>query len=134
VAELLDELHDAIDHGSDAPTLHRILDVWEVEVAELSFEELVAEGSPTPCADCGTDVAPNGLDGRPIEAGWEWFVVHDQVWAAACDNGGDVRYLCIGCLEERIRRRLKREDFTDAPANTGGSGLESERLLERLAS
>ncbi len=29
-------------------------------------------------------------------------------------------YLCIGCLEERLGRRLARADFTDADVNKTG--------------
>lgn len=134
VAELVDELRDAIDAGCDAGTLDEIVAMWEADVADLTFDALVAEGSPTPCADCKMDVAPNGNDGRPIEGRWEWFMVQDRVWSDACVNGGDARYLCISCLEQRIGRRLNRADFTDALANTALSGLESERLCARLVS
>jgi len=43
-------------------------------------------------------------------------MVRDEVWAAASmkPNGG---FLCIGCLERRLRRRLRPGDFTDAAVN-----------------
>jgi hypothetical protein len=43
-------------------------------------------------------------------------MVHDEIWAAAhmAPNGG---FLCIGCLERRLRRRLTPADFIDAPIN-----------------
>jgi hypothetical protein len=40
--------------------------------------------------------------------------------------------LCIGCLEERLGRRLNANDFTDAPVNHGFT-WQSERLQNRLA-
>jgi hypothetical protein len=50
-------------------------------------------------------------------------MVHDRLWAAAgldpdaLHMDGDGDYLCIGCLEARIGRRLGPGDFTGAPVN-----------------
>jgi hypothetical protein len=45
-------------------------------------------------------------------------------------------YLCIGCLERRISRRLTRADFSDASVNAldDDHPLRSRRLLDRLSS
>jgi hypothetical protein len=44
--------------------------------------------------------------------GWEgeWFMVKDQVWKAA--TGDVTRFLCVGCLEQRLGRKLKANDFS----------------------
>jgi hypothetical protein len=41
-------------------------------------------------------------------------MVTDYVWAAAGDTKG---CLCIGCLENRLGRRLSRTDFADVMMN-----------------
>ena len=57
-------------------------------------------------------------------------MVTKEVWAAVMpDDPGDMeRFLCIGCLEERLGRRLTSLDFTDAPVNlwTG-----TDRFIDR---
>lgn len=84
------------------------------------------------CRDCKDD----------IHAIAEYFMVLDPVWkqAGLCKQGG---FLCIGCLETRIGRRLVSADFTDAPVNRaevwGPPGYEklpirrSARFADRLA-
>jgi hypothetical protein len=64
------------------------------------------------CKDCGTDTTPRT---GPLAGSWEWYKVHDAVWAAAGmpENG----FLCIGCLERRLGRELTPEDFPDLPVN-----------------
>jgi hypothetical protein len=74
-----------------------------------------------PCADCGKGTL-RSLNG-------DWYMVHDEVWAAACmpsrvdlgstENGGHRgAYLCRHCLEKRLGRRLTRNDYTSAPVNS----------------
>jgi hypothetical protein len=67
--------------------------------------------SPTDCVDCGIDTCPLGWDGEA-----EFYKVHDAVWAEVgmVSNGG---MLCVGCIEQRLGRRLTPDDFTDAPIN-----------------
>jgi hypothetical protein len=78
--------------------------------------------SPPWCADCGVNTLAIG----------EWYIVKDEVWKAAGRLGDltDSFFLCIGCLELRLERRLMPDDFTDAPVNdpTGSS----RRLRDRL--
>lgn len=133
VADLADRLHDAIDAGLDAETLHDILGLWEVNNLneELTYEALVRWGAPTTCDDCGGDVTPYDDYGRPVEGGWEWYMVRSEVWEAAANQGGPPRILCIGCLEDRIGRRLMPSDFADLPINQPGWAA-SERLIDRL--
>jgi hypothetical protein len=102
----------------------------------LSLEGLVSESHL--CIDCGIDTAP-GCSNR-VEAereaakqiadgikNWslptrfdnrsETYMVHDHVWKAAGVKpyGG---CLCIGCLEQRIGRRLIPDDFANHALNT----------------
>src|SRR4051794_17419660 len=58
-----------------------------------------------PCHDCGTDTLPTDYGPRA-----EWYMVHNDIWdqAGMQPLGG---YLCIGCLELRIGRRLNANDF-----------------------
>lgn len=60
------------------------------------------------CNDCEMDTTPH-----PTEGPHEWYTVRDRVWNAVMGPG----YLCIGCLEKRLGRRLTPNDFTDAPVN-----------------
>jgi hypothetical protein len=59
----------------------------------------------TNCRDCGRETLPNASG-----AACEWYMVHDEVWAAAgmAPRGG---CLCVGCLESRLGRRLVARDF-----------------------
>jgi hypothetical protein len=59
------------------------------------------------CADCGTDTTP-----CPGE--WEYYMVHNTVWSCAQMKGG---FLCVGCLEARLGRKLEPCDFTDVIGN-----------------
>ena len=88
---------------------------------------------PTPCIDCQFDVST--LTPGPGER----YMVTDEIWKLAVPDDPfdpnaeeDKWVLCIGCLEDRIGRRLKSTDFTDAPINDPKPGYHSERLLSRL--
>jgi hypothetical protein len=59
----------------------------------------------------------------------EYYMVHNALWLKA--HPARDGKLCIGCLEQRLGRRLKADDFTDAPINTAGRG-HSKRLKSRL--
>jgi hypothetical protein len=56
-------------------------------------------------------------------------MVHDALWLKTHPEG--TGKLCIGCLEQRLGRRLMPEDFTDAIVNRSGRG-NSKRLNSRL--
>ncbi len=68
-----------------------------------------------PCADCGLDTL------------FEYYMVQDALWEAAGLSRG---FLCVGCMESRLGRRLVAADFTDAPCNRMTLG-ETERLRSR---
>ena len=74
------------------------------------------------CADCGADTRPGRRGG-----GNEYYMVHNTLWEAAGMGAGK---LCIGCLEERLGRRLTPPDFTKCRVNEPRDG-DSPRLAER---
>ena len=133
VAMLVDELHAGIDEGLDPDRLHDIVGLWEANHLNegLTFDALVEAGRPTPCDDCLDNVTPYDDDGRPVEHGWEWYMVRPDVWDAAHRSGHAPQFLCIGCLENRIGRRLTPEDFASVPLNQP-NWIDSKRLLTRL--
>ncbi len=72
------------------------------------------------CLDCGVST---------FEVG-EYYMVRDELWPLSVDG-----MLCIGCLETRLGRRLRRADFTDVPLNWHPRYMlnNSARLKQRLA-
>ena len=80
-----------------------------------------------PCSDCATPTTPVNESGYRPNGEWEWYSVDDDVWQEA---GLERGYLCIGCLEVRIGRRLTPRDFRICPVN-GPSTLDSPRLTSR---
>ena len=61
----------------------------------------------------------------------EYYMIHDALWLQA--HPARKGKLCIGCLEQRLGRRLTPADFTDAPVNKPGRS-NSRRLNSRLLS
>jgi hypothetical protein len=53
----------------------------------------------------------------------EWYMVHDALWLQA--HPAREGKLCIGCLEQRLGRRLKAEDFTVPCQHAGARQLEA---------
>lgn len=81
------------------------------------------ENASAVCHYCAVDCVDIG----------EWYMVHDHVWEASYPwtaEGEPIRFLCIGCLEERLNRRLTVSDFTDAQVNNP-SATNSDRLTDR---
>lgn len=62
------------------------------------------EPADTRCIDCGMETLSTE-PGVPTEH----YSVHDHVWQQA--GAGRRDHLCIGCLEQRLGRRLNRHDF-----------------------
>jgi hypothetical protein len=58
-------------------------------------------------------------------------MVHDELWAQAGMEplGG---WLCVGCLERRLGRRLVPADFKPVVANDSSRTLHSDRLVSRI--
>ena len=66
------------------------------------------------CADCDTilTVRPTGFGATLFgdRANGDWFMVKDRVWQLG-QRAGACRFLCTGCLEHRIGRKLVAADF-----------------------
>lgn len=60
----------------------------------------------------------------------EYYMVDFDLWNSVMGSQ-NTGMLCIGCLEDRIGRKLTTEDFIDAPINYGCFGW-SERMRDRL--
>jgi hypothetical protein len=71
------------------------------------------------CCDCCVDTIAMG----------EFYAVSDAVWQQA--NPGFVRFLCIGCLERRLGRKLVPADFLGVPINKSPGN--SDRMNNRLS-
>lgn len=85
------------------------------------------------CIDCDTDTAPcTGKRGCRHAGKWEYYMVSDEVWLEAMNREANPwsGFLCIGCLERRIGRRLLPEDFTGANINEPDP-WDTERLTAR---
>jgi hypothetical protein len=70
------------------------------------------------CVDCAVDTAAIG----------EYYMVWPDVWERA-EVAPDDGMLCVGCLEDRIERRLSTLDFMAVPVNFRDR---SERLRSRV--
>jgi hypothetical protein len=123
-------LHDLIEQGASAEALHIAVGNFEANCGyEATFEGLIAEGIGPRCDDCDRDLAPCDPDGRPVE-GWEGYMVEDAVWEAATKTEV-ARHLCIGCLETRLGRTLRPDDFKPSLSINEPSELDSPRLRDR---
>ena len=68
-----------------------------------------------PCNDCERllHVRSFSFLGHHVH-NYEWFFVKDRVWQQACRKS-EARFLCVGCLEKRIGRKLVAADFKRSP-------------------
>ena len=82
------------------------------------------------CVDCGRPTTPEA-GGDSADGTWEWFSVHNAVWDEAEGGRGPNDYLCVGCLEARLGRRLTRHDFSGWLINRA-SPLDTLRLTLRM--
>ena len=73
---------------------------------------------------------PRGLGA--VFGGWQgdWFMVKDSVWRSS-QRGGKCRFLCVGCLEHRIGRKLAADDFSRS-AKVNFVGEKSAKLRRRM--
>ena len=76
------------------------------------------EAVPMPCARCGAGTRA------------EYCSLDDGVWREAARPGE--RFLCLGCVEDRLGRRLAPGDFDDAPVNRWPSMGRGERRRSPL--
>jgi len=63
---------------------------------------------------------------------WEYYMIQHHLWAAVMESHGEVAFLCIGCVERRLGRRLRNKDFIKCPANSLNFFPHSARLRKRL--
>jgi hypothetical protein len=83
------------------------------------------------CNDC-----PRMLHTRSampsLGGGWsgEWFMVKARVWQEG-QRKGRGRFLCVGCLEDRIGRKLVAADFSRS-AKVNFAGDKPLRLRRRM--
>ena len=61
-----------------------------------------------PCADCGLPTLPRDKNGHPQKGKCEYFRVPNALWKSVA-RGAD--FLCVGCLEQRLGRKLGPQDF-----------------------
>lgn len=71
------------------------------------------------CLDCGIDTAKI----------FEYYMLTDETWYLV--HTSERGMLCIGCIEERLGRKLNRRDFNDSYLNWSG-GSKSLRLADRM--
>lgn len=58
----------------------------------------------------------------------EYYMVTNNIWRKF--GAGD-KMLCVGCLEDKMGRKLDTYDFISAPVNY--TGVKSDRLRDRIA-
>lgn len=61
----------------------------------------------------------------------EYYMVKDEIWNVTGFGQEDNKLCCIRCLEEKLGRKLNKNDFTDAPCNKENTN--TGRLKERLS-
>lgn len=74
------------------------------------------------CTSCNINTLHNG----------EYYMLKNKLWKQIADNKNGM--MCIGCVENKLNRTLKRKDFTDAPVNNLEVFNKSDRLIDRLTS
>ena len=75
----------------------------------------------TLCTDCGMELIRCD---QP-----EWYMVEDVIWDEATVRFPAI-YLCVGCLERRLKRELTAQDF--APVLGNFLSGHSDRLKDRM--
>ena len=106
IVEIPDAFIDAFYKDNDDATDDDLFDAFELGAFD--------------CVDCGL----NTLDKN------EYYMVHDAIWDIFGAQDG---MLCVGCLERRLKRKLKSSDFTDCLLITKDKPR-SIRFRRRLAS
>jgi hypothetical protein len=59
------------------------------------------------CKDCGVNTSKIG----------EYYMIHTDLWKQVNQGVDDTGMLCLGCVEERLGRKLNRRDFPAIPLN-----------------
>lgn len=100
-----------MDCGVDTAAIDEYYHVWE----DVWFAALGVEWHGPPVFNACRD-----------HINWSLWPNVEIPWSAI-----EAGYLCLGCLETRLGRKLDRSDFSDAPVNTGYEPR-SERMLDRI--
>jgi hypothetical protein len=81
------------------------------------------------CQDCNAILQ---VRTHLLGTGWQgdWFMVKDSVWRRG-QQAGKCRFLCVGCLERRISRKLSADDFRRS-AKVKFDAQKSARLRRRM--
>ena len=72
------------------------------------------------CMDCGVDVFEIH----------EYYMIHNELWDKI--NPDVIGLLCIGCVEKRLGRKLKPDDFPVYEINSYHTLTQSNRLKSRI--
>lgn len=94
----MDELHGQVDCGCK----FRIVD------GDIDYYDKCYWHAQDYCMDC--EKSEREFD--------EYYMVKDEIWERAVFPYERRGLLCIGCLEERLGRQLRPEDFTNFPVNS----------------
>jgi hypothetical protein len=81
------------------------------------------------CADCNAVLAVRGGFFSRWNGG-DWCMVKDSVWRRG-QRSGKCRFLCVGCLERRIGRKLSAGDFKRS-AKVNFEAGKSAKLRSRM--
>lgn len=121
IDDLMSELFGQIDYDLD-------VSFNDFETTNISLTQAMRLFSRTldsiaiwHCLDCEVHC-------RKID---EYYMVNDNIWFEYVPEHDGM--LCLGCLEERMQRKLSKSDFTDAPINSPGIQKMSQRYLDRLS-
>lgn len=113
----IQDLHDALEfaHEENGLADYRLEDALSIYIqAHHALQDVT-------CQACDVDT---------IETG-EYYMVTNELWKRyGCGRG----MLCLGCLEERMGRKLIAADFTKAQINDSDKLDISERMKDRLTS
>lgn len=92
-------------------------------LTKTEFLQLVVETmdymGEVECVLCGVDTTAIN----------EYYMINNDLWKQYGAHSG---MMCIGCLEERLGRKLTKDDFSDALLNSDFRFQRSERLADRL--
>lgn len=72
------------------------------------------------CLDCSIDTGKIH----------EHYFIKTDVWLSVV--GSIKGMLCVGCIEDRLKRKLVSSDFTDATVNNPKFEPKSQRLMQRM--
>jgi hypothetical protein len=74
------------------------------------------------CLDCNVDTGKSG----------EHYMLNDSTWSLT--GLGKYGMLCVRCVERRIGRKLRSNDFNNSYLNKPRTGIISNRLMDRMSS